>query len=365
MLLFLKISNFQSFLSLIAFGLSFCVTYVAIPSIIKVAKIKHLFDEPNSRKLHKSVVPTLGGLSIFAGITITSLIFCDVTKFPELQYLLAGMLILFFLGIKDDIIVLSAFTKFIGQFITAIVIVWVGDIRITSFGGVFGINNLPLETSIAFSILTMVLIINAFNLIDGIDGLAGTISFIVISAYAAWFYNVGEIGAQLLIFSLSVMGALLSFLRYNITPAKIFMGDTGSLLMGTIISFLTFEFINLNHSAPFENKLHTAPVVAFGIMIIPIYDLLRVFIVRLSHKKSPFHADKIHVHHKLLELGLSHLQSTFVLGLVNVFFIVFLFEFQEYNITLLMLATVILASLFTILLWVLTKYKKQKIDVKN
>ncbi|MEN9521766.1 MAG: hypothetical protein RL065_143 [Bacteroidota bacterium] len=350
---------------MLAFVISFLITYISIPSIIQVAKIKHLFDEPDSRKLHKSKVPTLGGLAIFAGASIAALLFCDFTKLADLQYLVAAMIILFFLGIKDDIIILSPTTKFIGQFIAAFVIVWLGDIRLTTFGGVFGIHTISYELSIVFSILTIVTIVNSFNLIDGIDGLAGTISFIVISAYAAWFYNVGETANQLFVFSLAVMGGLLAFLRFNITPAKIFMGDTGSLLMGTIIAVLTLEFINLNHKIVSVHRLSTAPVLAFGIMIIPLYDLLRVFTVRIIRKKSPFHPDKIHVHHKLLELGLTHLQATFVLGLVNVFFIIFLFVFQEYNITLLMLAVIILASGFTILLWALTKYKKQKINVKN
>jgi UDP-N-acetylmuramyl pentapeptide phosphotransferase/UDP-N-acetylglucosamine-1-phosphate transferase len=349
---------------ILAFVFSFAITFISIPSIIQVAKVKHLFDEPDKRKLHKSVVPTLGGLAIFAGITIATFLFCDVAKFPHLQYIFAAMIILFFLGIKDDIIILSATTKFIAQFIAAGIIVWIGDIRLTTFGGVFNIQNIPYEASLVFSILTVVLIINSFNLIDGIDGLAGTISFIVISAYAAWFYNVGESAAQLFTFSLAVMGALLAFLRYNITPAKIFMGDTGSLLMGTIVAVLTIEFINENHTAPNLHRLHSAPVLAFGIMIIPIYDLLRVFIVRIIRKKSPFHPDKIHVHHKLLGLGMNHLQATSTLAIVNILFIVFIFFFQNYNITLLMIAIIILASSLTILLWFLLK-RKQRIDVKN
>lgn len=351
---------------ILAFVFAFVITFVSIPSIIQVAKIKHLFDEPDSRKLHKSKVPTLGGLAIFAGSTIAALLFCDFTKMADLQYLMAAMIILFFLGIKDDIVILSATTKFIGQFIAAFVLVWLGNIRLTSFGGVFGIYNLNYEFSIIFSVLTIVVIVNSFNLIDGIDGLAGTISFIVISAYAAWFYNVGEVAHQLFIFSLAVMGGLLAFLRFNITPARIFMGDTGSLLMGTIIAVLTLEFINLNHQIDSNHRLHTAPVLAFGILIIPLYDLLRVFTVRIIRKKSPFHPDKIHVHHKMLELGMSHLQATFTLGLLNVMFIIFIFIFQEYNVTLLMVSILLIATLLTISLWSLNKLKLKKGEnVKN
>jgi predicted lysophospholipase L1 biosynthesis ABC-type transport system permease subunit len=134
--------------------------------------------------------------------------------------------------------------------------------------------------------------------------------------------------------------------------------------MGTIISVLTLEFINLNHTIDSVHRLHTAPVLSFGILIIPLYDLLRVFSIRIIRKKSPFHPDKIHIHHKLLEIGMTHLQATFTLGAVNVLFIIFIFLFQNYNITLLMLAILILASLLTVSLWMINKYKKNK-HVKN
>jgi len=341
----------------LAFAFSFLVTFLSIPSIIEVAELKHLFDEPDKRKLHKTKVPTLGGLAIFAGIIISTLLFCDIVNFVELQYILAAILILFFLGIKDDIIILSPYSKFIGQFVAALIITWFGDIRIGAFGGIFGINSLPYEVSLIFSILTIMVIINAFNLIDGIDGLAGTISFIVTAAFAAWFYKSGN--TQELIFSMAVMGALLAFLRFNITPAKVFMGDTGSLLVGTIIAILTIEFIHLNRLSDDEHRLRSAPVLALGILIIPLFDLVRVFFLRIIRGKSPFTADKIHVHHRLLDLGFTHLQSTFLLSFVNVIFIIFVFVFQRYNITYLMLAILFLASLFNILLWYALRKKNK------
>ncbi len=333
---------------LLAFVFSFFISYLSIPSIIQVAQLKHLFDEPDKRKLHKTKIPTLGGLAIFAGMTVSTLLFTNISKTPELQYVLAAILILFFIGIKDDIIILSALSKFLGQILATIIIVWFGNIRIESFGGIFGIHNLPYLASISFSMLTLLVIINSLNLIDGIDGLAGTISFIVISAYAAWFYKAGF--NEELIFSLAAMGALLAFLRYNITPAKIFMGDTGSLLMGTIIGVLTIKFVALNRHTIEEHKFHSAPVLAISILIIPLFDLARVFFVRILNGKSPFNPDKIHVHHKLLDLGLNHLQATFLLSTVNVMFICFVFVFQKYNITYLFLSIIIIAVFLMLLL---------------
>ncbi len=353
-----SLEAYRFLLPSLAFIFSFLITFLSIPSIIQVAELKHLFDEPDKRKLHKTKIPTLGGLAVFAGIIVSTLLFTDISKVPYLQFVMAAILILFFIGIKDDIIILSPFSKFLGQFIAATIIVWFGDIRIDAFGGVFGIHRLPYEISLMFSILSMLVIINSFNLIDGIDGLAGTISFIVISAYSAWFYKSNNI--QELIFSMAAMGALLAFLRYNITPAKIFMGDTGSLLMGTIIAVLTIKFIHLNHDASEENRFRAAPVLALGIMIIPLFDLTRVFFVRISKGKSPFSPDKIHVHHKLLELGMNHLQATFALSVVNVFFICFIFVFQKYNITYLLISILILATILMLLLEYLLRRKKQQ-----
>jgi UDP-GlcNAc:undecaprenyl-phosphate GlcNAc-1-phosphate transferase len=356
-------NNIESLVSILAFVFSFVITFLSIPSIIEVAELKHLFDEPDHRKKHKRVVPTIGGLAIFAGLIISTLLFADLKAFSELQFVLAAILILFFLGIKDDIVVLTPYAKFVGQFFSAIIICWLGDIRIHSLQGIFNIYELPYELSIIFSVLTALVIINSFNLIDGIDCLAGTIGFIVTAAFAAWFYKAGYY--QPLILSLSLMGALLAFLRYNITPAKIFMGDTGSLLIGTVVSVLAIKFISLNGTAPSHSQLVSAPVIAFGIMIIPLYDLLRVFTIRILKKKSPFNPDRSHIHHKLIDLGLSHMQSTLVLAIVNILFIVVIFIFQKLSLTFLLLLIFVLASLLTILLSYLVRVKNKRVLINK
>ena len=341
---------------ILAFGCAFLITLVSIPSIIQVARLKHLFDEPDDyRKLHKRVVPTLGGLAIFAGSVISVMLFTDANEFAGIQYVVAAALILFFLGIKDDIIVLSPYSKFLGQFVSAFIIVWAGDIRIDSLGGVFGIYALNYEFSIIFSILTVVVIVNSFNLIDGIDCLSGSIGFIVTAAFAAWFYKAGYI--QPLILAMAIMGSILAFLRYNITPARIFMGDTGSLFIGTMIAVLTIKFITLNHAAAPEFQLTSASVLAFGILIIPLFDLVRVFALRLSKGKSPFIADKSHSHHQLISLGLTHLEATAILSLINIFFIIVVYFFNNIGISYLMGIIVIIAVILSFLLSYLLKRK--------
>ncbi len=338
---------------------SFLITWVSIPSIIQVARLKHLFDEPDdNRKLHKRVVPTLGGLAIFAGSIISLMLFTDTYTFHGRQFVMAALLILFFLGIKDDIIILSPYSKFLGQFIAALIVVWAGDIRIDSWGGVFGVYSLSYEVSIAFSVLFIMLSINAFNMIDGIDALAGSIGLITAGTFAWWFYHAGY--PQPLIFATAIMGSILAFLQFNITPARIFMGDTGSMLIGTIIGILTILFINLNHLVPVSLKINSAPVVAFGIIIIPVFDLLRVFVLRLLKGRSPFHADNLHMHHQLLILGFSHINAAMLLAFVNLVFIALAFLLNKIQTEVLFSLLLGFAILLSIIVDVLVKRKLKK-----
>lgn len=338
---------------------SFLITWISIPSIIHVARLKHLFDEPDDkRKLHKKVVPTLGGLAIFAGSIISLMLFTDSYTFHGRQFVMAALLILFFLGIKDDIINLSPYSKFIGQFIAALIIVWAGDIRIDSWGGFLGVHVLIYEVSVVFSVLFIILTINAFNMIDGVDGLAGTIGLVTATTYAVCFYVAGY--AQPLILCTAIIGAILAFLRFNITPARIFMGDTGSMLIGTIIAVLTILFINLNHIVPQNIKIHSAPVVALGIIIIPVFDLLRVFILRLLKGRSPFAADNLHMHHQLLILGFSHINASMLLALINVTFITIAFVFNKTQTEVLFILIMSIAVILSIVVDVLVKRKLKK-----
>ena len=347
------------FFPALAMVCAFLITWVSIPSIIQVARLKHLFDEPDdNRKLHKRVVPTLGGLAIFAGSIISLMLFTDTYTFHGRQFVMAALLILFFLGIKDDIIILSPYSKFLGQFIASLIIVWAGDIRIDSWGGVFGVHALSYEVSIAFSVLFIMLCINAFNMIDGIDALAGSIGLITAATFAWWFYAAGY--TQPLILAAAIIGSILAFLQFNITPARIFMGDTGSMLIGTIIGILTISFINLNHVVPAHLRVNSAPVVAFGILIIPVFDLLRVFLLRLLKGRSPFHADNLHMHHQLLILGFSHVNAALTLAFVNLAFIALAFTLNKIQTEVLFIILILLAVVLSVMVDLLVKRKLKK-----
>lgn len=330
---------------------------MAIPVIIKVAEVKHLYDEPGGRKLHKSRVPTLGGLAIFSGLVFTLTFWTDFTTCSHLQHVVAAMIVIIFIGLQDDILGLSPFKKLIGQILAAaIVVVW-GNIRITYLFGAFGITNLPEIISIIFSIATTVLIINAINLIDGINGLAASLSIIAAFTLGIFFFQREEF-SQHAIISFALAGALISFLRFNLTPARIFLGDTGSMLIGLTLSVLCFEFIVTNEpSALLPSTMKAAPVIAMAVIFIPLYDLFRVFAVRIYRGKSPFYPDQNHLHHSLLRLGLSHIKATLVLSMLSVFIIITAFTLRNLNLHILGAILLAICLAFTYYLQYLVKKK--------
>ena len=324
------------------FATSLLIVLFAIPSIITVAKLKGLYDKPNDRKLHTNKIPRLGGLAIFASFTV-SICLWGTTDFPHMQYLTAGLIMLFFSGLKDDIIMLSPVNKLVMQICAAALVCIAENIRITSFHGLFGINEIPFYLSVPLSMFTLIVITNAFNLIDGVDGLAGGLSFIVSTTFAFWFHLINQPAWALMAFSLS--GAILGFLFFNFNPAKIFMGDAGSLTIGFIISVFTIKFIDLS-STPLAGdfKVETAPALAIAILIVPLYDTLRVVLVRLSKKRSPFKADRNHIHHWLLKLGLTHREVCYTLYFINLLFVSMAFLLKDNSTIVVLLTIVVIAA---------------------
>ena len=297
--------------------LAFIITFFAIPVIIQIAKSKKLFDEPDERKVHKAVIPTLGGLGIFAGFIVAMLM--GAPHSPELQYFAAAAIVIFFLGLKDDILVLSANKKLIGQIIAAGIIMKFGNIYLDNMHGFLGINNIPQIASIVLTVFAIIVITNSFNLIDGVDGLAGSLGFVTTVVFGCYFYYANEITYAVMAFSLS--GATLGFLIYNFSPAKIFMGDTGSLLLGLINSILVIKFISVAGTPGHSYSFKASPAIGFAVLMIPLFDTLRVFGLRILDRRSPFSPDRIHIHHYLLDLGLCHKKITLTCVSATVFFI--------------------------------------------
>jgi UDP-GlcNAc:undecaprenyl-phosphate GlcNAc-1-phosphate transferase len=304
---------------LLSAALAFIITFFSIPVIIQIAKEKKLFDEPDERKVHKTVIPTLGGLGIFAGFIVAFLMGTPPSMAMQLQFFVAACVVIFFLGLKDDILVISASKKFIGQLLAAGIIIKFGGIQINDMYGFLGIHEIPAFAGALFTLFTIIVITNSFNLIDGVDGLAGSLGLMTTLVFGTYFYMAGELTFSVMAFSLA--GSIISFLIYNFSPAKIFMGDTGSLLLGLINSILVIKFINVAGDPNAAISIASAPAIGFAILMIPLFDTLRVFGLRILDRRSPFSPDRNHVHHFLLDLGFSHKKVTMSCVLANVAFI--------------------------------------------
>jgi UDP-GlcNAc:undecaprenyl-phosphate/decaprenyl-phosphate GlcNAc-1-phosphate transferase len=309
---------------------SFLFTYICIPPIVRICKVKNLVDVPNSRKLNKQSIPTLGGVSIFIGVTLSSILFLGNIQFHELRYILGSIIMLFFIGLKDDILIISPKKKLIVQVAAAAMLVVLGKFQITNLSNLFFINHVSIWISVPLSFLILLLIINAINLIDGIDGLAAGITIFVSGTLGAWFIITGYIAYAIL--SFAIVGSLLAFLRFNLWGGdlKIFMGDTGSLILGCLLGILVIKFLNFNIVAPYPFGIHNAPSFVLSLLIVPITDTLRVFAVRIYHKRSPFSADKNHIHHILIKSGMNHIQASGFLVLYTSFFVLFSITTQHY-----------------------------------
>ena len=326
-----------------AFLTAFLLTYSTIPIIIRVAREKRLYDRPNERSSHQEPTPSLGGVGIFAGTICALILWTPLQTFSLLQYILAAFVIIFLLGVIDDLTPISPVKKVIGQLLVAVILVWKAKVQISSFYGVFGIEALPEVAGFILSVGIIIGIINAFNLIDGIDGLAGTIGLLASSFFGIWFFLTDQLA--LAVMAIAMSGAILAFLKYNFTPAHIFMGDTGSLLIGTVCAILAIEFIEMNHHIPADSPyvLGGAPAIAIAVLILPLYDTLSAFGRRIAQGNSPFTPDKTHLHHQMLRLGFTHLQTTFILIGINLFFVVMTVLLHTFGAKVLLLAETILA----------------------
>jgi UDP-N-acetylmuramyl pentapeptide phosphotransferase/UDP-N-acetylglucosamine-1-phosphate transferase len=308
---------------------AFAITIIGIPKVLDLAMIKKLYDLPGERTSHERPTPRLGGAMIFAGVILSSVLFTGTDSSEELNYVIAGMLILFFIGIKDDIISLTPVKKIIGQFLAASVLVIPGNIRILHCYGLFGIDTMPVILSIIFTILIVVTLINSMNLIDGIDGLASGVGILASLIFGLWFYFNHHLSFAVICASLT--GALIAFFYFNVysTKSKIFLGDTGSMLIGFLLAFCAINFLEKNALNPSYLKISVAPSLVISILILPVFDAFRVIFIRLINKKSIFKADHNHIHHKLLSISNSHFKTTAVLLTINVFLIILTYLFRS------------------------------------
>ena len=326
---------------LLTASVSFIISFLAIPVVVQIAEQKKLYDVPDERKVHTHTVTSLGGVGIFGGFLLAALLSIQGYLNPEFQYFFAAALVIFFLGLKDDLVVLSASKKFVGQVVAASIIIHLGQIRLDSMHGLFGFEQLPDAFALALTYLTIIVIINSFNLIDGIDGLAASLGVLTMLIFGTYFFMVGYQAYALLAYSLA--GSLVAFLIFNHHPAKIFMGDSGSLMIGLVNAILVIKFINVASDPAIAIPIDSTAAIGFSILIVPLLDTLRVFAIRISKGCSPFTPDRNHIHHLLLNWGLGHAAITLFCVGINIAFVIFAYTFRSLGSTNLLLCMLALS----------------------
>ena len=295
---------------------AFVIVLFGMPTLIKVAREKGLMDLPEDpRKIHTRAVPTIGGVMIFAALLINVFFWLAIGPAPATEVFQAGSamaactVIIFFMGLKDDIIGLAASKKLLVHLAVGLMLITAGGYKIQTFGGLFGIEELPEALSLFFSLFVYIVVVNALNLIDGVDGLAGGYSVIAMSAFAFWFLNTGQTSDAIL--ALTMAGAIMGFLVFNFAPARIFLGDSGSLLIGLVAYALSTHVINTPQElVPDAWTGISKPVIAMSILAYPLVDTLRVFYLRAARGISPFSPDRNHLHHRLMMRTRNHAKTS-------------------------------------------------------
>lgn len=302
--------------------ISLLISFLLFPVIIKIFKQLKWFDAPGTHKIHSDFVPSMGGISILVGTFLALLMALPLHQWITMKYFFISVTLMFLIGLRDDVLALTPRQKLFSQFLPVFVLVFLDNVMLVSFYGLIKQSDFSTPASYFISLLTVIIITNAYNLIDGIDGLAGTIGFLAMFFFGVWFYMTDL--SFLSLIALCFAGALFAFLLFNWQPSSIFMGDTGALTVGLVLSFFAVRFINYNFQLPEGHvaKFNASISTAVCVLIIPIFDTLRVIILRLRNMQSPFHADRKHLHHRLLAIGLSHASAVKWIAGINIFFVV-------------------------------------------
>lgn len=335
----------EKYAYIFTFLTAFAITYFSIPAIIRLSLVKRLYDQPDERKKHNARISPLGGIAIFGGMIISFVFYSAHLANPALNSVLVALFILFITGVKDDLYPLTPYKKLIGQLLAVAIVIFQGNIRLESFYGLFEIHELPYVVSVTLTFIFFLAIINSWNFIDGINGLSSALGIVVSLTYGIWFYYLGE--ELFLILSMAIAGSQVAFLRFNLVNAKIFMGDSGSMILGFLTALLTIYFLQSNERIADPVLRHIdAMVFAFAVVIIPVIDTFRVVLIRVFIlKRSPFTADRNHIHHTLLDIGLNHVKATVILVIVNVLIIVITFYLNDYIRAKYLLVTISLLAL--------------------
>ena len=279
------------------------VVLILIPPITRLAINLDKVDIPDERKIHSGKIPRLAGIAIFLAVLFSILLFCDITS--PVRGFLAGGVIIFATGLYDDLIGLRPRWKLFGEILAALTAVLIGDVALSNLGNLFGSGEIHLGwLAIPFTVLGIVGVTNAINLLDGLDGLAGGISAMAAVALALLAYMAGH--QQLLYLLVALLGALLGFLKFNTYPARIFMGDSGSLFIGFSLAFFAVILCGGAES-------HVSAVTPLLLLVVPIVDTFIVMVSRWRRGLALSSPDNNHIHHRLLGVGFGHKSTVIII----------------------------------------------------
>lgn len=354
---------------IIAFFLSFGLSILTTGQVIKFSRKFKIGDNPTEeRKLHKVVTPNLGGIGVFIGTSVAYFAFSDYSMSIRPDKLFSVLIFLFFLGVQDDLDPMSAFKRLLIEFVCAFFIIYITNIRLTTLWGIFGIYELPLTVSYILTSIFFVGCINAYNFIDGLDGLLGSLALFGTVCFGLIFNLYGEWLWTLL--SVALCGGILGFLYHNWSPSRIFMGDGGAMFLGTIFACFALHVMQLPviKASPITMNLSiTAPhTMAFSIIAIPVIDMVTVFILRIIHGHSLLKADMRHAHHRLLKMNLTHPSATFIILLANISIVLFAYFVQTQGALKSLIYTILYCFLLElVLIYFSWSYEKKKKLYKN
>lgn len=343
--------------------LVFIGSLLLIPKIRKLSLKLNFSDSSNSRSSHDGNVASFGGVAFFLSYVFVLFFAKNLDSSHVSLTLLTSITIMFFTGLLDDLTNLSAKVKFLAQIIAVSFLMTEHDFRILSLHGFMGIYEISIYASVFGSMFFLLGLINAFNLIDGIDGLTGITGIIVASFYGFMFYKLGFY--FYLTISLATIATLLAFLRFNFSvKRKIFMGDTGSLVIGLVLGLLTFKLLSLKVDAytSLSFNREQLPLFLISVLFVPLLDTFRVMFLRAIRGVSMFKADRNHIHHIIVDLGLSHRRASFFIGLIN--FIVALIMFFVIQVSSDLESLLALGSIFFVAILLLFLINKNKSAIR-
>jgi len=304
----------------ILFGVALCVSAFIHPYILRIAKAKGIVDCPGERKLHKEPVPVTGGLVVFFGVVCSLCLFKTAVSSISLFPTVCAMMIMLYIGSIDDLVDLKAWIKILAELVVCTIVLFGMRQLMMNWQGLFGITLLPVPLAIPFTVIAMVGIINAMNLIDGVDGLSSGLAIFSFSAFSVFLFLAQEYGYCAL--AVICAGAMVPFFIHNVFghSSKMYLGDGGALMVGVALATIVVDILKgqpLAYSGFLsEPERFSRGAMCLAVLSIPVFDTLRVMLVRIFHGVSPFHADKTHLHHHFISKGFSHLQTTlFEIGL--------------------------------------------------